>query len=118
MGESITVTTVDEILVAVICSARLFDPGIVDHVERHLRRAVDERRHVVLDLTAVRFISSAMLGRLILLWQDLTACERRMAACGANSTISEILRISGLDERIDLCVDAKQALQAVRGNRP
>jgi anti-anti-sigma regulatory factor len=101
--------------VAVITSARLFDPVLVDQADALLRRAVDERRHLLIDLSIVRFLSSAMLGRLVLLDIDLVGCDRRLVAFQANATVREILRLSGLDQRIPLCADQNEALACARG---
>jgi anti-anti-sigma factor len=117
MDEPVSPTLLDDSLLVTIRVARLFDPALVDLVDHHLQQAVAQERHLVLDLSRVRFLSSAMLGRLMLVWRDLAAKQRRLAIAGGSPTIIEILRIAGLDQRIELYDDAQQAGDALRGTR-
>jgi len=99
-----------------VAISRLFDPGLVDRLDQDLRAAVQDGDDVVLDFTSVRFISSAMLGRMVMLWLAAQKRGRRVVLCGVTGTLGEILRIAGLHQRVEMHADRAAALAAL-GNR-
>lgn len=105
-----TISRRGSVVVAEIALPRLFDPTVVDHLDRHLRSAVGADDHLILDLSRVRFLSSAMLGRLVMLWLAAQKRGRQVVLTGVNQSLTEILRIAGLHQRVQAYADVATAL--------
>ena len=106
------------VVVAEIVIPRLFDPVVVDRLDHDLHAVVGIDDDVILDLTRVRFISSAMLGRMVMLWMGAQKHGRRVVLSGVTGTLAEILRIAGLHQRVQVHPDVATALADLQGRRP
>ena len=106
------------VVVAEIVIPRLFDPLVVDRLDQDLQAAVGTDDDVVLDLTRVRYISSAMLGRMVMLWMAAQKRGRRVVLSGVTGTLAEILRIAGLHQRVQVHPDLASALADLQAGRP
>lgn len=105
-------------VVAEVVLARLFDPLVVDRLDQTLQAVVGADDDLILDLTQVRYISSAMLGRMVMLWMAAQKRGRRVVLSGVTGTLGEILRIAGLHQRVQVYSDVSAALTALREQRP
>ncbi len=105
-------------IVAEISTNRLFDPLLVDRLDQVLRTQVLETDDLILDLTKVSFISSAMLGRMVMLWMAAQKRGRRVVLCGVTGTLAEILRIAGLHQRVHMHPDIASALAPLADHAP
>lgn len=108
-----TISRHGQVLVAEVAVVRLFDPMVVDRLDRDLRAAVGEHDDLILDLSRVRYISSAMLGRMVMLWMAAQKRGRRVVLTGVTGTLAEILRIAGLHQRVHVHRDVAEALGAL-----
>jgi anti-sigma B factor antagonist len=90
----------------------LFEESSVRTVGDQLDRLVSEDGHtrLLLDLSGVRYVSGAMLGRLAALQQKLGRVRGRIQLCGLDPLVRDVLRISRLEREFDLCDDEVQAL--------
>lgn len=113
-----TISRRERILVAEVAAPRLFDPMLVDRLDHDLRAAVGEDDDLILDLSRVRYISSAMLGRMVMLWMAAQKRGRRVVLSGVTGTLAEILRIAGLHQRVHMHRDVPAALAALREPQP
>jgi anti-anti-sigma factor len=95
--------------------SRLFDPAVIERFAVALNELLKVHSQVVIDLSNVQFISSAMLGRLVMTWMETTTRGGNIVLCSANETISEIFHIAGLDQRLQLYPDQVSALAALNG---
>lgn len=114
----LVVTRQGPVVVAEIVLTRLFDPMVVDHLDHTLQAVVGAEDDLILDLTQVRYISSAMLGRMVMLWMAAQKRGRRVVLSGVTGTLGEILRIAGLHQRVQVYSDVPAALSALREQRP
>lgn len=105
------------VVVAEVVPARLFDPVVVDQLDQILQVMVGIDDDLILDLTRVRYISSAMLGRMVMLWLAAQKRGRCVVLSGVTGTLGEILRIAGLHQRLQMYGDVPAALAALRGQR-
>jgi anti-anti-sigma factor len=105
------------VVVAEIVIPRLFDPKVVDRLDQDLHAAVGVDDDLILDLTRVRFISSAMLGRMVMLWMAAQKHGRRVVLSGVTGTLAEILRIAGLHQRVQVRPDVATALADLQERR-
>ena len=107
------ITRTGSVVVAEVLMPRLFDPVVVDRLDHDLHAAVGSTDDLVLDLTRVRYISSAMLGRMVMLWMAAQKRGRRVVLSGVTGTLAEILRIAGLHQRVQVHRDVVAALAAL-----
>lgn len=109
------VQAVGTVQIFTISVPRLFDPAMVDQIDEGLRHILSLHDQVVVDLQHVQFISSAMLGRLVMAWMGTTTRGSQLVLCRVNDTIGEILRIAGLYQRFSIYADTDSAVAAVVG---
>jgi anti-anti-sigma factor len=102
-----------QVVIAEVAVPRLFDPTLVDRLDQDLRAAVGDGDDLILDLSSVRYISSAMLGRMVMLWMAAQKRGRRVVLSGVTGTLGEILRIAGLHQRVHVHRDVVEALGAL-----
>ena len=74
-------------------------------------------RHVLLDFSNVRFISSAALNKLVVLQQDLRKCGKRLVLFGLTSPIEAVISVTRLDEIFSLAPDEPSAWQTIGCSR-
>lgn len=106
------------VVVAEVVIPRLFDPVVVDRLDQDLRAVVGVDDDLILDLTRVRYISSAMLGRMVMLWMAAQKRGRRVVLSGVTGTLADILHIAGLHQRVQVHPDVATALADLRERRP
>ncbi len=94
----VTFTARDTDLVAQVRAPRLLDPLVVERLIADLRAALDAQPQgrLVLDLTAVRHLSSSFLGQLVLLRRDLDETGRDALIVGARETLLHLFKVTGL----------------------
>lgn len=78
------------------------------HIVEHLG---DATSRVIIDLSAVDFMDSSGLGALVSGWQ-ITRDEGTFRIAGANSIVSRVLSITGLEEVFELYPDVEAAVAA------
>ncbi len=86
---------------------------ILDTAEELFR--VAERLHgktMVLNFSRVEYISSRALGVLVSLYKKLINRERKLALCGVNPQIQEMLRLVRLDHLFAAYEDEGKAIAA------
>lgn len=103
------ITRQGTVVVAELALVRLLDPTLVDRLDRDLHVAVGAGDDLIIDLTQVRYISSAMLGRMVMLWLEAQKRGRRVVLSGVSGTLAEILRIAGLHQRVHVHRDIATA---------
>jgi anti-anti-sigma factor len=106
------------VLVVAVNELRLFDPALIERLDGAVRAALTNEDDVVIDLSQVRFISSAMLGRMVMLWLSTQQRGRRVVLCGLNGTLAQIMRIAGLHHRVEIVADQRSALQSLMERSP
>ena len=92
-----------------------FLPGLVagsESLERlgEVTIAIGDCKHVVLDLSRLRVITSLFLGMLVALQRRLVAAERRLKICGLSAGQRDIFKTTKLDMVFDICDDEGIAL--------
>lgn len=53
---------------------------------------------VIVDLTSLNYMGSAMVALIVRIWKGVNARDGRMAVVNNNDTVQEVLRISGLEQ--------------------
>jgi anti-sigma B factor antagonist len=76
--------------------------------------AVESRRHLVVDLSAVSFLDSTGLGVLLRTQQRIAATHKSMRLVGPDGMVAKVLRITGVDDAIPVHPNLATALSATR----
>jgi anti-anti-sigma factor len=77
-----------------------------------LVEAVESRRHLIVDLSAVTFLDSTGLGVLIRTQKQIGATHKSMSLAGPTGMVAKVLRITRIDEAIPVHPDLDTALSA------
>ena len=77
-----------------------------------LIEAVESRRHLIVDLSAVRFLDSTSLGVLIRTQKQIAATHKSMSLVGPTGMVARVLRITRIDEAIPIHPNLDTALRA------
>ncbi len=84
--------------------------------ELRTRMRFDGALNFILDLTEVRFLSSACLGMLVEMLQDLDAVKGRIALAGCCADVAFLFKVTRLDAVFNLYEDVPDA-RAAFGDR-
>jgi anti-sigma B factor antagonist len=108
------VKTVEGVTVVRFAAPRIVQEEDIQATFEQLQGVLDEKRvrDLVLDFRKVQFLSSAVLGRLILAHKKLQSAGGRVVLCGVASEILEVFKITKLDKVFTITEDAKAALAA------
>ena len=102
-----------------VVTARISVPQ-VSHVQ--MQELVDEclhrlrmhgGSHVVLDLGPVEFLSSACLGPIVSLLQDLEHLRGRLAVCNCQDNVAFLFRVTRLDAAMGVFADEQAAMASL-----
>ncbi len=103
------------VLIATVTSKSIVDPLGLQQFKAGLMSILQREspQVLLLDLTQVDFLSSAVLGSLVVAWQDLSKRGGRGGLCGLTAGIRKVFEISRLDRTIPLFGTRMEALAAL-----
>ncbi len=68
---------------------------------------------MVINFSKIKFLSSAVLGKLISLNKKIASKKGRLAFCNINPDIMQVFKITRLDKLIPICDDEDEAVKGV-----
>lgn len=87
------------------------DANSAKELEQQCLSWIEEGHHrMVLDLTAVNFISSAGLRAILLIAKKLEQAKGEVKLCGLNNTLKDVFDISGFSKLFVIVPTAAEAL--------
>lgn len=92
----------------------LMDPLQLERIAGAIYPLVDtqDKRLVVLDFSAVRYLSSQAIGILLTLKRKLdTAKHSKLVLCGVNDTLMQLLKITRLDRVLTIKPTQREAVK-------
>ena len=104
------------VCVVTINEKALFEDTTVLRRRREIDELMKENgvENLLLDLSPVELAGSAALGMLIRLKGKCANEGCQLSLCGLQPTVSEVLKITQLDQIFDIYVDVDEAIQAIR----
>ena len=113
------VSDVEDVCVVEFQEHTLLNAATVDRLAGQLNALVDRHgvRKLVVDLAAVRFLSSQMLGALLALDKKLRSAGGEMVLCGMAAEVGRVFRIMNLHKTLRVVRDTAAALKRL-GVRP
>jgi anti-sigma B factor antagonist len=107
------VDLVEGIIVVTFTAPRIVQEEDIQATFEQLLNLLVEKpgREYVLDFRKVQFLSSSVLGRLVLLNKNVASSKGRLVLCGIAKEIFEVFKITKLDRVFTIKDDAKAALK-------
>lgn len=95
-------------------TASLMDTLELERISSVIYPLVDEqdKRLIVLDFLAVRYLSSQAIGIILTLNRKLNALDRsKLVLCGVNETLMQLLKITRLDRVLTIKPTQREAIK-------
>lgn len=77
--------------------------------ETLLNKYVDDKAHIIIDLSDMTFIDSSSLGIIVVYYTKSEKNHRNFSLLNINADIMQMFRITGLDKRIKIFDNIEQA---------
>lgn len=84
------------------------------HLENTLKQQVDEKKHILLDLSNVSFIDSFSLRFILHYSGESQSNDRLLCVINVNNEIAKLFSITELDRRVRVFGSADAALEFIR----
>lgn len=102
--------------VAVLAVSGRIDANSAPTLENVLLAAVDEKTGaIIVDMSAVDYVSSAGLNVALLAAKALAKTSRRLVVAGMNDDVADVMRLTGVDKLIVLSASLDAAVEAAGG---
>jgi anti-anti-sigma factor len=81
--------------------------------ETLVNKCVEQKSHILIDLTDLTFIDSSSLGIIVVYYTKSEKNSRHFALLNINNDIMQMFKITGLDKRIRIFNDLKEAVSSL-----
>ena len=107
------VQTIDTVAVVNIMSGRILDDQVIQQFGDQLNTLVDQSGHqrILLNFSKVEYLSSAALGKLVVLRKKIEAVKGKLALSNIEPSIFEAFKITGFDRIFKIFDEEQEALQ-------
>ena len=114
MVSALTSQTNGDVVVVSFTESRILDEGTIQHIGEELEKMVDraEWGKLLLNFSHVRFMSSAMFGKLIKLNKKCKSDSVRLKLCGISKDTMQVFKLMRVHKVLDIYADEKQAMIA------
>jgi anti-sigma B factor antagonist len=103
------------VLVIRFTSPRILSDVMIAQIGQELIKLADQANgKLLLDFSGVAFMSSAMIGKIVLLNKKCQANKTKVKLCGISPTIREVFEITRLDKVFTIYDDETAALEAFK----
>jgi anti-anti-sigma factor len=106
---------IDGVLVVTFSDSKILDEGKIQQIGTELAAAANaaQANHkLLLDFSGVEFMSSAMIGQLVLLNKKCKGSETTLKLCSISPNVSEVFTIMKLNKVFDILKTRDKALKA------
>ncbi len=107
-------TTNEGVLVVSFTDAKILDEAKIAQIGKELMElvAMADQGKMVVDFSGVSFMSSAMIGKLVLLHKRCKSAEIKMKVCQISDNVMEVFKITRLHKVFDIQKDREKALDS------
>lgn len=104
--------TDDGVLVVTFSDAKILDEAKIQQIGKELIECVAKTpdSKLLLDFTGVSFMSSAMIGKLVLVHKKCKTSDIKMKVCNISDNVMEVFKITRLHKVFDIQKDREKAL--------
>ncbi len=108
--------TQDGVLLAYFHEVRIVDEALIESIGDDLLALVADATHdkMILNFKNVAFMSSAMIGKLILFGKKCTASNIALRLCGINDNIRQVFDLMNLHKVFHIDQDEEQSLEMLK----
>lgn len=104
----------DDVLIAKFTSQKLYDDILICQIGSELLKlAAQSEGKMLLDFEGVMFMSSSMIGRVVILNKKCKADNIDLAMCNVAPTIMEVFEVTRLNKVFTICDSVDDALAQV-----
>ena len=104
---------VGDVTVARFIDKKILDESNIQIIGNQMFSLVEDdgRRKVLLDFSNVEYLSSAALGKLIVMDKKIKAAQGKLSMCAVRPEILEVFKITKLDSLFSIYDSREQALE-------
>ena len=119
MAGKLQVTEEGNVTVVTFVEAAMLDETSIQELGGELENVVKGRDKInlVIDLSNVDYVSSAVLGRLVKIYKIVKKAKGKMKLAGVKSTILQVFRITKLDKMFEIHPTREKAVKSFRSFR-
>jgi anti-sigma B factor antagonist len=101
-------------LVVQFADTKILDEGTIDQIGKEFGQACDQAttKKLLVNFRGVSFMSSAMIGKLVLLNKKCKSDGINLKLCGISENVMEVFKIMRLNKVFDIHKDEEKALKA------
>ena len=106
---------VDDVLIVGFANGKLLDEAMIQQVGSELMTTASDAKEgekILLTFSGVSFMSSAMLGRLVLFLKKCKQQGADLKVCSISPEIFEVFKLTKLNKMFDVKKDEQKALDA------
>lgn len=106
----------ENIVLVKVMRDRLLDSANITSLAEALNAEVDRTMKIslVIDLSEVGYLSSAMLGKLVAVHKNVKLVKGRVALAGVKAALMPMFKVTQLDKLFEFAADAEQLILAYR----
>ncbi|MEZ6093304.1 MAG: STAS domain-containing protein [Pirellulaceae bacterium] len=103
----------DDVLVVYFQDVRIVDESRIESLGRELMNQIGEATNdkMIVNFQNVAFMSSAMIGKLILFGKKCSSSNVKLRVCGVNENIRQVFALMHLDKIFEIDPDEKTAIE-------
>lgn len=107
------VQIIDNVAVVSITAGRILDDQVITKFGDELKMLVEQSGHqrILLNFSKVEYLSSAALGKLVVLRKAIDGVKGKLALSNIDDSIFEAFKITGFDRIFKIFPDEQEALQ-------
>ncbi|MBI5722528.1 MAG: STAS domain-containing protein [Planctomycetes bacterium] len=120
MATGLLITKILDVVIVNFGNSAILDGTAVEAIGKEIYALADEQAHrkVVLDMSAVRFLSSQMLGVLIAFQKKMAAIKGRFVICGLRADLAKVFKITQLDKLFLFAENEDKSLRSLGAFAP
>lgn len=106
---------IEDVTVVNFTEAKILDEAKIAQIGKELMdmaAAASEKKKMVLNFQGVSFMSSAMIGKLVLLNKKCKNDEIALKLCEISPNVMEVFKITKLNKVFDIYADEEKALKS------
>ena len=106
---------IEDVLVVYFTDAKILDEARIQQIGKELMEmaaSASTSKKMVLNFQGVQFMSSAMIGKLVLLNKKCKAAEINLKLCQISANVLEVFKITRLNKVFDIHPDEEKAVKS------
>lgn len=106
---------IEDVLVVNFTEAKILDEAKIQQIGKELMDmaiSAKENKKMVVNFQGVSFMSSAMIGKLVLLHKQCKTLDVALKLCEISNNVMEVFKITKLNKVFDIHADQEKAIKS------